>query len=196
MMQCLADGYFILPVTIGDYLSRHEIDSLTDHAALTEGIQKAQTRVDQLLAIKGSSTSGAIHRRLGRVMWDGCGITRDRAGLEKALAQIPELRDQFWNDLRISGTGQQLNQELEHAGRLADFLEFSEVMCRDALAREESCGCHLRDEYQTPEGEAMRDDQNFSHVSVWDCSNTGDPVMQAEPLEFAALQPIQRNYKS
>ncbi len=196
MMQCLADGYFIIPVTIGDYLSRHEIDDLSGHAALSDGEKQAEAGINKLLAIKGSSTAGSIHRRLGRVMWDHCGIMRDKAGLEQALEEIPRLRDQFWSDLKVTGTGQQLNQQLEHAGRLADFLEFGELMCRDALARDESCGCHLREEHQTPEGEALRNDQQFANVSVWDCQGDGPPQLYSEPLEFAALQPIQRDYKN
>lgn len=195
MMQCLADGYFIIPVTIGDYLSRHPVDDLADHPALADSVQQCQAGIDRLLSIDGSRTAGDIHRHLGRVMWDHCGITRSREGLEQALQEIPALREQFWNDLKLTGSGQALNQQLEHAGRLADFLEFSELMCRDALAREESCGCHLREEYQTPEGEALRNDNKFANVSVWKCDD-GTPELHTEPLEFAALQPIQRDYKT
>ncbi len=196
MMQCLADGYFIIPVTIGDYLSRHDTDDLSGHTALTAAADEARAGIEKLLTIGGSSTTGSIHRRLGRVMWDNCGIMRDRAGLETALQEIPKLRDQFWNDLKVTGTGQELNQQLEHAGRLADFLEFGELMCRDALTRDESCGCHLREEHQTPEGEALRNDKQFANVSVWDCQGDGEPRLHTEPLEFAALQPVQRDYKT
>ncbi len=195
MMQCLADGYFVLPVTIGDYLSRQKIDDLSGHADLQAGVQQAQSHVDRLLAIKGTSTVGAMHRKLGRIMWDHCGITRNQGDLEKALAEIPKLRDQFWSDLRITGKGQSMNQQLEHAGRLADFLEFSEVMCRDALERNESCGCHLRDEHQTDEGEALRNDNDFAHVSVWDCTGNR-PECVKEPLNFDELKPTQRDYKT
>jgi succinate dehydrogenase / fumarate reductase flavoprotein subunit len=195
MMQCLADGYFVLPVTIGDYLSRHPIDDVSANPAFKDGVGNAVARIDRLLAIRGTSTVGAMHRRLGRIMWDNCGITRNRANLEKALLEIPRLREQFWSDLRITGTGQAMNQQLEHAGRLADFLEFSEVMCRDALERDESCGCHLRDEHQTAEGEAMRNDSEYAHVSVWDCA--GDqPELSRELLTYDELRPTQRDYKS
>jgi succinate dehydrogenase / fumarate reductase flavoprotein subunit len=130
-------------------------------------------------------------------MWDHCGIARNAAGLEEALKRIPELRERFWSELRITGTGAELNQSLEHAGRLADFLEFAELMARDALLRDESCGCHFRDEHQTEEGEALRDDVNFAHVSVWEHQSDGAaPVMHKEPLSFQALPLAQRNYKT
>ena len=138
-----------------------------------------------------------MHRRLGKLMWDECGITRSKSGLENALAELPKLRDEFWSDLRINGNGQQLNQTLEHAGRVADFLEFAEVMCHDALARDESCGCHLREEHQTPEGEALRNDEDFAHVSVWEY--TGEdriPVLHKEELHFEALPLARRDYKT
>ncbi|MGI9519262.1 MAG: fumarate reductase/succinate dehydrogenase flavoprotein subunit [Pirellulaceae bacterium] len=197
MMQCLADGYFIIPVTIGDYLSRHGTDDVSDHAAMHDGVQTAQQRVDQLLAINGTKAVEDIHRRLGKLMWDACGIVRSKTGLQRALQELPKLRDEFWNDLRVNGNGQHLNQTLEHAGRLADFLEFAEVMCHDALARDESCGCHLREEHQTPEGEAMRDDEHFANVAVWE--HQGDnlaPTLHHEDLQFKQLQPTQRNYKT
>lgn len=197
MMQCLADGYFIIPVTIGDYLSRHATDDVSDHAAFKDGIGKATTRIEKLLSIGGTQSVETIHRRLGRLMWDECGITRSRPGLEKAIQDLPRLREEFWNDLKINGHGKQLNQTLEHAGRLADFLEFAEVMCHDALARDESCGCHLRDEYQTPEGEALRNDEEFSNVSVWEYQGEGNaPRLHHEELQFRELQPTQRNYKT
>ena len=197
MMQCLADGYFIIPLTIGDYLSRHETDDLTDHAALNEGVQNVNNHIDKLMSINGTKNVEDIHRRLGKLMWDECGIVRSKKGLENALKQLPELKDEFWNDVRINGSGKQLNQTLEHAGRLADFLEFAEVMCHDALAREESCGCHLREEYQTPEGEAMRNDETSANVSVWAYEGEGkQPALHHENLEFNELQPTQRNYKT
>ncbi|MGE4650304.1 MAG: fumarate reductase/succinate dehydrogenase flavoprotein subunit [Myxococcota bacterium] len=198
MMQCLADGYFIIPITIGDYLSRHphgDID--TSHAAFTDAEREARGRVERLLSINGSTTVESLHRELGRLMWDHCGIARNEDGLREALARIPELRDRFWNDLRIVGSAGEINQSLEHAGRLADFLEFAELMCHDALQRDESCGCHFREEHQTEEGEALRDDVNFSHVSVWE--HTGEnaqPKMHEEPLSFDALPLVQRNYKT
>ncbi len=197
MMQCLADGYFIIPVTIGDYLSRHETDDVSGHPALQDGVLKAQQKVDQLLAINGTKAVEDIHRRLGKLMWDECGIIRSKTGLDHALEELPKLRDEFWNDVRVAGTGKQLNQSLEHAGRLADFLEFSEVMCRDALARDESCGCHLREEHQTPEGEALRDDESCANVSVWEYQGENNtPALHHEALHYNELQPTQRNYKT
>ncbi len=198
MMQCLADGYFIVPITIGDYLSRHPYGDVdTSHAAFADAEREARGRVEQLLAIGGSTTVESLHRELGRLMWDHCGITRNEDGLREALARIPELRERFWNDLRIEGGAGGINQSLEHAGRLADFLEFGELMCRDALQRDESCGCHFREEHQTEDGEALRDDVNFSHVTVWE--HTGEnvePKMHEEPLSFEALPLAQRNYKT
>ncbi|MGI9519032.1 MAG: fumarate reductase/succinate dehydrogenase flavoprotein subunit [Pirellulaceae bacterium] len=196
LMQCLADGYFIVPVTIGDYLSRHPTQDVSDHAAMRAGVEEARGRIDKLLSINGSSSVEAIHRQLGRVMWNECGIVRSRSGLERALEELPKLRDRFWSDVRVTGTGEQLNQNLEHAGRLADFLEFSELMCRDALARDESCGCHLREEHQTPEGEAMRNDEEYANVSVWEYKGDNQFDLHEEQLEFHELQPIQRDYKT
>ncbi len=197
MMQCLADGYFILPITIGDYLSRFPADDVSDHAAFKDVKNEVQQRIETLLSINGSSTVESLHRQLGRVMWDHCGIVRSREGLEQALQEIPKLRDKFWSDLKIAGHGEQLNQSLEHAGRLADFLEFGELMCRDALQRDESCGCHLREEHQTEDGEALRDDANCAHVSVWEYQGADrSPQLHSEPLAFHALPPTQRNYKT
>ncbi len=198
MMQCLADGYFIIPLTIGDYLSRYESGDVdTHHPAFADAEREAKGRLDRMLSIQGTETVESLHRELGRVMWDHCGIARNADGLKEALTRIPDIRDRFWNNLRITGSGAQVNQTLEHAGRLADFLEFSELMCRDALARDESCGCHFRDEHQTKEGEAMRDDENFSHVSVWEHQGTdNEPIMHKEPLSFEALPLAQRNYKT
>ena len=197
MMQCLADGYFIIPNTIGDYLSRHETDDISDHSLLKEGVQQAEDRINKLISIDGSQSVESIHRRLGKLMWDECGITRSKTGLERALSELPKLKDEFWNDVRINGTGQQLNQTLEHAGRVADFLEFAEVMCHDAMARDESCGCHLREEHQTPEGEALRNDEDCANVSVWEYQGeSAKPKLNHEELEFKELQPTQRNYKT
>jgi succinate dehydrogenase / fumarate reductase flavoprotein subunit len=198
MMQCLADGYFILPVTIGDYMSRHPYGEMgTDHAAFRDVEREARGRIDKLLSIDGSRTAGALHRELGRVMLDHCGISRNGEGLQEALRTIPELRERFWSDLKVVGTGEELNQSLEHAGRLADFMEFAELMCRDALTRDESCGCHLREEHQTEEGEALRDDDRFAHVSVWEHQGDDrDPVLHKEQLEFEALPLAQRDYKT
>ena len=197
LMQCLADGYFILPITIGDYLSRHpygDVDS--SHPAFDEAERGVQERIERLLGIGGTRTVESLHRELGRVVWDRCGMSRTAEGLGEALKIIPELRDEFWSNLRINGTGEHLNQSLEHAGRLADFFELAELMCLDALTREESCGGHFREEHKTDEGEALRDDLDFAHVSVWDFQGPGEaPSLYEEPLTFQALPLAQRNYK-
>lgn len=198
LMQCLADGYFIIPVTIGDYLSRHpygEIDN--SHEAFREAEEQAKSNIDRMLAIDGNRSSQSFHRELGKIMLDYCGISRSKAGLEKALELIPALRDEFWNNLKINGGGQELNQALEHAGRVADFMDFGELMCRDALMRNESCGCHFREEYQTDENEAQRDDESFSHVAVFEYKGENQaPERNTEQLEFEALPLAARNYKT
>ena len=198
MMQCLADGYFVIPLTIGDYLSRYPYGDVdTSHPAFADAEREVKGRVEKMMSIQGSATVESLHRELGRLMWDHCGIARRGDKLREALDAIPELRARFWRELRITGSGAQLNQSLEHAGRLADFLEFSELMCRDALTRDESCGCHFREEHQTEGGETLRDDENFSHVSVWEHRGEGEqPVMHKEPLSFEALPLAQRNYKT
>ena len=197
MMQCLADGYFILPLTIGDYLSRHPSrDVNCDHSAFADAERGVRDQIQRLLGVGGTRTVESLHRELGRVVWDHCGMSRTAEGLERALEIIPQLRDEFWSDLRITGTGEHLNKSLEHAGRLADFLELSELMCRDALIREESCGGHFREEYRTEEGEALRDDLDFAHVSVWEFRDADQPPgLHEEPLTFHALPLAQRNYK-
>ena len=198
LMQCLADGYFVIPLTIGDYLSRHPAaDVDTGHAAFRDTEREVKARLERLLAIGGTSSVVSLHRELGRLMWDHCGIARSGDGLREALELLPALRERFWNDLRIVGGGQQLNQSLEHAGRLADFMDFAELMCRDALERDESCGCHFREEHQTEEGETLRDDVNFAHVAVWEHMGNGkEPRMHKEELVFDALPVAQRNYKT
>ena len=198
LMQCLADGYFVIPLTIGDYLSRHPAGDVDiDHAAFRDTEREVKARLERLLAIGGASSVVSLHRELGRLMWDHCGIARSGDGLREALELLPALRERFWNDLRIVGGGQQLNQSLEHAGRLADFMDFAELMCRDALERDESCGCHFREEHQTEEGETLRDDVNFAHVAVWEHMGNGkEPRMHKEELVFDALPVAQRNYKT
>lgn len=197
LMQGLADGYFVLPYTIGDYLARHGGDPVSaDQPEVTDTVQAVQTRIDKLLALDGTRTVDSIHRELGRLMWDHCGMARTASGLQTALERIPALREDFWENGKVVGGGSELNQVLERAGRIADFLELGELMCRDALAREESCGGHFREEYQTPEGEASRNDAEFSHVSVWEYLSGGAaPVEHREPLEFGAVTPSQRSYK-
>ena len=198
MMQCLADGYFILPITIGDYLSRHPYGDVDiDHSAFRDAEREVRDQVGRLLGIGGTRTVESLHRELGRVIWDHCGMSRTAEGLREALEIVPRLRDEFWSDLRIKGTGEHLNQSLEHAGRLADFLELGELMCLDALTREESCGGHFREEHQTEEGEALRDDLDFAHVSVWNFKGPDEPpALDEEPLTFHALPLAQRNYKA
>jgi succinate dehydrogenase / fumarate reductase flavoprotein subunit len=153
-------------------------------------------RVARLLAIRGTRSVTSFHRELGRIMWEDCGMARNAAGLETALAKIPALREEFWRSVTIPGTGEELNQSLEAAGRVADFLELGELMCRDALAREESCGGHFREEHQTPDGEALRDDGRFCHVAVWEWSGIDQPpVCHQEPLEFHEVHLATRSYK-
>ena len=197
LMQGLADGYFILPYTIGDYLAQVKLDRLdTAHPAFRQAEADTGDRVRRLLAVNGRKSVDAFHRELGRVMWDRCGMSRDGAGLTAAIEQICGLREEFWRDVYVGGKGEDLNQALEHAGRVADFLEFAELMCHDALQREESCGCHFREEYQTPEGEAQRDDARFSYVAAWEYAGAGRaPVLHPEPLEFETVHLAQRSYK-
>jgi succinate dehydrogenase / fumarate reductase flavoprotein subunit len=165
LMQGLADGYFVIPYTIGDYLAAGGLAPVdASHPAFEAATSACRERLQRLLSINGSRSVDSFHRELGALMWDKCGMARDRAGLEEALRRIPEIRAEFWRDVRVLGTGESLNQSLEKAGRVADFLEFAELMCRDALIREESCGGHLRTEHQTPDGEAQRDDDRFAHM--------------------------------
>jgi len=197
LMQGLADGYFVIPYTIGDYLATHLGETLsteTDAFRATEA--DVMERLNRMLSINGKRSPDSFHRELGRIVWDYCGIARNAAGLQKALQLIPALREEFWSNLRIVGGPEQLNQELERAGRVADFFELAELMCIDALARDESCGGHLREEHQTPEGEALRDDKNFSYVSAWGWNGVGKaPALHKEPLEFEHVKPSQRSYK-
>jgi succinate dehydrogenase / fumarate reductase flavoprotein subunit len=169
LMQGLADGYFILPYTIGDYLARGGSDPVDGDAAPFREVEaEVRDRMDRLLAVDGSKPVDALHRELGKIMWEKCGMARSRAGLEEAIRTIPELRERFWSEVKVVGSGETLNQSLEKAGRLADFLEFGELMCHDALMREESCGAHFREESQTEEGEALRDDERFAYVAAWE----------------------------
>lgn len=197
LMQGLADGYFVIPYTIGDYLARGVGEKVkSDHAEFKKIEGEAQGRIDQLLSIKGRRTVDSFHRELGKIMWDDCGMGRNATGLKRALKRIPELREEFWKNVIVPGTGAELNQDIERAGRVADFLEFGELMCLDALTREESCGGHFREEYQTPEGEALRNDKDFCHVSAWEFKGVGTtPVMHKEPLTFEDVHLTQRSYK-
>ncbi len=198
LMQGLADGYFVLPYTIGDYLA----DFLntepvpTDHEAFGEVTATVQDRIARLLAINGTRTVDWFHRELGKIMIDHCGMSRSEAGLEKALSEIPALEEEFWRDVRVAGVNESLNMSLEKAGRVADFFELADLMCRDALDREESCGAHYREEYQTPDGEALRRDDQFAFVSAWEFAGDDfEPVRRTEQLEFENVQLTQRSYK-
>ncbi len=198
MMQCLADGYFILPNTLADYLSRHPYGDVgDDHPAFREVESEVRGRIARLCAIGGSRPVGDFHREIGTLMMDACGIARDADGLSQALQAIPRLREAFWGDLKLVGSTDGLNQGLEQAGRVADYLELAELMCLDALDRAESCGCHFREEFQTSDGEALRNDTDYAFVSVWEHQGEGKvPVRHAEPLRFDTLPPEQRNYKT
>lgn len=202
LMQGLADGYFVIPYTIGHYIASSKIGKVdTNHDAFKAAKASAQERIDKLMNIKGKQTVDDLHRKLGNVMWENVGMARNKAGLESAIAQIGKLRDEFWNDVRVSGEPSNVNPELEKAARVADFLELGELMARDALARNESCGGHLREEYQTPDGEAQRDDANFSHVAAWEY--TGDSgiigpknwARHIESLTFDRVHLATRSYK-
>jgi len=197
LMQGLADGYFIIPSTIGDYLARAPLPQVTaSHPAVLAAEVEARERTRTLLAIKGKRTVDSFHRELGKLMWDNCGMARNAAGLRSNLSRIPELRQEFWENVTVPGSGDELNQSLEKAGRVADFLEFGELMCLDALQREESCGGHFRSEYQTPEGEAQRNDEQFSYVSAWEYRGPDvAPVLNREPLEFENVKLSTRSYK-
>jgi succinate dehydrogenase / fumarate reductase flavoprotein subunit len=197
LMQGLADGYFVLPNTIGDYLASNKFDKVDgSHAAVKAAEANVIAITRRLLEAKGKRTVDSYHRELGRIMWEYCGMARNEQGLRKALSEIPELREQFWRDVKVAGTGEELNQSLEKAGRVADFFELAELMCLDALERKESCGGHFREEYQTPEGEAARDDEHFSYVAAWQFKGVDSPpVLHKEPLTFEYVHPAQRSYK-
>ncbi|WP_370961981.1 fumarate reductase/succinate dehydrogenase flavoprotein subunit [Amycolatopsis sp. cg9] len=191
LMQGLADGYFVLPATVNDYLGSTRLDDVRPEAAAPVEAE-VRARIERLLAIKGTRSVDSFHRELGVLMWDHCGMSRTREGLRKALERVPELRAEFWRDVRIPGRGAELNQELEKANRVADFLELAELLLVDALAREESCGGHFREEHQTPDGEARRDDENFAYVAAWEYGEK--PVLHREELVFDHVHPTQRSY--
>ncbi|MBX6331251.1 MAG: fumarate reductase/succinate dehydrogenase flavoprotein subunit [Gemmatimonadaceae bacterium] len=197
LMQGLADGYFILPYTIGHYLATAKLEKVdATHAAFREAEACVAERTQRLLGIKGKRTVDSFHRELGKIMWDYCGMSRNESGLKYALQRIPELREEFWENVNVPGTGVELNQALEKAGRVADFLELAELICLDALHRRESCGGHFREESQTPEGEALRDDEHFAYVAAWEYAGDGaSPVLHKEPLSFEYVHLAQRSYK-
>ncbi|MEO7273811.1 MAG: succinate dehydrogenase (quinone) flavoprotein subunit, partial [Vicinamibacterales bacterium] len=197
LMQGLADGYFVIPYTLANYLAGHAFPAVTtDHDAFREAEAEVQGRIDTLLSIKGSKTPRQLHREVGAILWDDVGMARNEAGLRRALERIPRLRDEFWQNVSVPGPKDNLNKNLEYAGRVADYLEFAELLALDALRRTESCGGHFREESQTPDGEALRDDEHFSYVAAWEYGGVGkQPTLHAEPLEFEYVKPSQRSYK-
>jgi succinate dehydrogenase / fumarate reductase flavoprotein subunit len=196
LMQGLADGYFIIPYTMGNYLAGTKLAPVSaDHPEFKRCANEVGERVKRLLAVKGRRSAAVFHRELGQVMWDHCGMARSATSLTKALAEIPAIRDAFWQDVSVPGLDQELNQNLEYAGRVADFLEFAELLCHDALERDESCGAHFRVEHQTPEGEAKRNDAEYAYVSAWEYRGVGQaPVLHKEPLIFENVHPSVRSY--
>ncbi len=195
LMQGLADGYFIAPYSIGNYLATEKLGPLKkSDEPFQKSVKFVAEQSQKLLSIRGTQSADVIHRKLGRILWDHCGMSRNEAGLKKAIAEIQGLTEEFWKSLSVPGSGETLNSELEKAGRVADFLELGVLMCQDALERRESCGGHLREEFQTPEGETLRDDDKFSHVAAWEYSGA-DPKLHIEKLNFEVLKPGSRNYK-
>src|SRR3984885_534479 len=197
LVQGLSDGYFVIPYTIGNYLATNKLGKVDEsNAEVRNAVACVNETIQKLLAIKGKRTVDSFHRELGKIMWEYCGMSRTAEGLGHAIGQIRELRDEYWHNVTVPGSGDDLNQSLEKAGRVADFLELGELMCIDALERNESCGGHFREEYQTPDGEAMRDDEHFSYVAAWGYRGPGNqPELTKEPLEFEYVHPSQRSYK-
>ena len=197
LMQGLSDGYFIVPYTVGDYLANNKVASVSEsHPEVRNAIACAQQTIQKLLAIKGKRTVDSYHRELGKIVWEYCGMSRTAAGLNTAIEQVRTLRDEYWENVNVPGSAADLNQSLEKAWRVADFFELAELMCIDARERNESCGGHFREEYQTAEGEAQRDDEDFSYVAAWGYRGYGNyPGLSKEPLEFEHVHPSQRSYK-
>jgi succinate dehydrogenase / fumarate reductase flavoprotein subunit len=197
LMQGLADGYFIIPYTLAHYLAGTELPPVSvDHDAFREAADAVQQRIDRLLAVRGDRTARELHRELGRLLWDHVGMARNEAGLTHALAEIPRLREEFWQRVAVPGDRNNLNKNLEYAGRVADYLEFAELLALDALERRESCGGHFREESQTPDNEALRDDEHFAYVAAWEFAGVGRrPILHKEPLTFEYVKPTQRSYK-
>ncbi|MGH7967591.1 MAG: FAD-binding protein, partial [Limisphaerales bacterium] len=197
LMQGLADGYFVLPYTIGNYFASSKPAKVSvSHPEFKKVEADIDSFVKKLLSVKGKRTATSLHRELGKLLWEKCGMARNEAGLKDALKRIPELRDEFWKSVNVTGEGREFNQALEYAGRVADFMEFAELLCLDALQRRESCGGHFREEFQTPDGEALRDDENFSYVAAWEYQGAGKaPVMHKEPLVYDEVHMSTRSYK-
>jgi len=193
----LADGYFVIPYTIGAYLA-NDIKTKaipTDHPAFDAAEKKVQEQIDKLFIIKGTKSVDSFHKRLGKIMWDKCGMARNAEGLKQAIQEIKALREEFWKDVRVPGSADELNPELEKAIRVADFIELGELMCLDALTRNESCGGHFREEFQTEEGEALRDDNGFAFVSAWEMKEVGNWQLYKEELKYENIKIAQRSYK-
>jgi succinate dehydrogenase flavoprotein subunit len=197
LMQGLSDGYFIVPYTLGGYLATNKLETVDEsHPEIRNAVACVHQTVHKLLSIRGKRTVDSFHRELGKIVWEYCGMSRNTPGLERAIQNIRELRDEYWQNVKVPGSTDDFNQSLEKAGRVADFFELAELMCIDALERSESCGGHFREEYQTPEGEALRDDENYSYVAAWSYRGYGNrPDLIKEPLEFQYVQPSQRSYK-
>jgi succinate dehydrogenase / fumarate reductase flavoprotein subunit len=198
LMQGLADGYFVIPYTIGDYLATQKPGArpAPDAAEFREAEANVRGLTERLLGVRGREPVSHFHKRLGHILWNHCGMARNRAGLEQALREIPALREEFWGNVLVPGSGATLNQSLERAGRVADFLELGELMCRDALVREESCGGHFREEHEYPDGEGKRDDAHMAHVAAWEYQGEGRaPLRNVEPLAYEFVKMSVRNYK-
>ena len=197
LMQGLADGYFVIPYTLGNYLADDIATKSipTNHPAFEETEKAVSERINKLMDIKGNQTVESFHKRLGKIMWDKCGMARNTKGLQEAIAEIQQLKKEFWSDVKIPGNINEMNPELDKAGRVADFIELGELMCKDALNRNESCGGHFREESQTEDGEAKRDDDNFSYVAAWEYKQDSDWELMKEPLNFEIVKPTQRSYK-
>ncbi|MEZ6047846.1 MAG: fumarate reductase/succinate dehydrogenase flavoprotein subunit [Planctomycetaceae bacterium] len=197
LMQGLADGYFVIPYTLGNHLATAKLPKIdTTHPAFGEALDNSRGRIDALMAVNGTKSVDSMHRELGKIMWDKCGMSRSDSGLKEAIDDIRNLRDRFWKEVKVMGTGASLNQNLEHAGRVADFLEFGELLALDALKRQESCGGHFREEYQTPENEALRNDEDYAYVAAWEFKGVGaEPTLHKENLSFEEVALTTRSYK-
>jgi succinate dehydrogenase / fumarate reductase flavoprotein subunit len=197
LMQGLVDGYFILPNTLSHYFATtKKLKPSLDHAEFKKATADVEARLKRLLAIRGRRTPTSLHRELGQLLWDKCGMARNEAGLKQALKRIPELRAEFWQQLNLTGEAMEFNQALEMAGRVADYMEFAELLCADALMRRESCGGHFREEFQTEDGEARRDDENFAFVAAWEYQGDSQPpVLHKEQLVYGEVKMTQRSYK-
>jgi succinate dehydrogenase / fumarate reductase flavoprotein subunit len=197
LMQGLADGYFILPATLPNYIASTKLEKVTEDAdAVKEAVDNVKRITERLMRVKGEKSVDHYHRELGKIMWEYCGMSRTAEGLQKALQLIPELEAEFWENVRITGSANELNQELEKAGRVADYFELGKLMCLDALNRNESCGGHFREEYQTPDGEALRNDEEYAYVAAWQyAGDDAMPILHKEPLKFEYVKLTTRSYK-